>query len=94
MNLGEIQAGMAKLKGWSLEGQSIAREFEFDKFKDTIDFVNRVGQAAEIQEHFPTIMIEQNKVRLYLTTLEERGLSEKDFKLAEEIDKIGGPGGG
>lgn len=88
LTLAEIQAGMSKLKNWSLEGKAIAKEVEFENFKDAIDFVNRVAQVADAQGHFPTIMIEQNKVRLYATTPEENGLSEKDFNLAREIDKI------
>ena len=88
MNLGEIQMGMAKLKNWSLEGKAIAKELEFDNFKDAMDFVNRVAQVADAQGHFPTMMIESTKVRMYLTTVQENGLSEKDFGLAQEIDKL------
>lgn len=94
MNLGEIQMGMAKLKNWSLEGKAIAKEMEFDSFKEAVDFVNRVALVADTHGHFPTMMIESNRVRMYLTTSQESGLSEKDFKLAEEIDKLGELGEG
>lgn len=94
MTLAEIQAGMLKLKNWSLEGKAIAKEIELESFKDAVDFVNRIAQAADTHGHFPTIMIELNKVRIYTTTPEENGLSEKDFKLAAEIDKLEDSGEG
>lgn len=94
MTLADIQNGMTKLKNWSLEGKAIAKELEFESFKDAVDFVNRVAQIADMQGHFPTIMIELNKVRIYTTTPEENGLSEKDFRLAGEIDKLEDSGEG
>ncbi len=80
---------MSNLEGWSLEGESIVRDYEFKDFKEALDFVNKVGEIAEKQNHHPSITLDYNRVRLILTTHEEKGLSEKDFNVAEEIDRIG-----
>jgi 4a-hydroxytetrahydrobiopterin dehydratase len=51
-------------------------------------FVNRVARLAEAANHHPDIVIKYNKVRLTLTTHDEGGLTEKDFKLANKIDRL------
>jgi len=87
-SLAEIEQRMNKLRGWSLEGKSLAMELSFGSFKEAIDFVNRVAEISDRKNHHPTIIIEFDKVRLYLTTHEEKGVGEKDFDLAADIDKI------
>jgi 4a-hydroxytetrahydrobiopterin dehydratase len=79
---------MSKLKEWSLEGNSITKNFSFATFKEAIDFVNNVAEIANGLDHHPDILISFNTVRLSSTTHEEKGLSEKDIELAEKIDTI------
>ena len=88
ITLGEIQRRMQNLNNWALEEQSIVKDYSFPSFKEALDFVNKVGIIAEKQNHHPDILISYNKVRLILTTHSEKGLTEKDFKVAEEIDKV------
>jgi len=51
-------------------------------------FVNGVARLAEAANHHPDITISYNRVRLALTTHDEGGLTEKDFKLANRINKL------
>jgi 4a-hydroxytetrahydrobiopterin dehydratase len=88
LTLGEINQEMAFLSGWSLEGSSIAKSFEFTNFKESLDFVNKVGEVAEKQQHHPDVLINYNTVRLSLSTHSEGGLTKQDFQLAKEIDMI------
>lgn len=87
MSLHEIQIRMQKLKDWGLEGNNIMKEFHFADFKSALEFVNKIGEIAEKQEHHPLILLDYNIVRLSLTTHSEKGLTDKDFDLAEEVDK-------
>ena len=89
MNLARINERMSNLDGWSLEGECMVKDYEFKDFKEALDFVNKAGEIAEKHKHHPSITLDYNRVRLILTTHEERGLSEKDFNVAEDIDKIG-----
>lgn len=86
--LAKIQQRMSALKGWSLEINAIVKEVQFDDFKQSIEFVNRVSEIAERKNHHPSILIDYNLVRLTLTTHSDNGLTDKDFDTAEEIDKI------
>ena len=88
MNLQEIAERMEKLDNWSLEGNTIVKGFSFDNFMEALDFVNKVGKVAEEKGHHPNILIDYSLVRLVLTTHSVRELTEKDFEVAEEIDKI------
>ena len=86
--LGLINKYMCKLNNWSLEVDSIVKDFNFNDFNSALEFVNKVKETCEERGHFPGILINQNVVRLTLTTHEEKGLSSKDFEVAELIDKI------
>jgi 4a-hydroxytetrahydrobiopterin dehydratase len=67
--------------------------FAFKDFKDSIDFVNKVAEIANEQDHHPDIHIYYNKVRIELTTHKIKGLSENDFILAAKINSINVAGG-
>jgi 4a-hydroxytetrahydrobiopterin dehydratase len=89
MNLLDIQRRMSGLKDWALEtGNMIVKDIGFKDFKEAMAYVSKVGEVSEKHEHHPTILVDYNLVRLSLTSHKEGGLTDKDFALAEEIDKI------
>jgi 4a-hydroxytetrahydrobiopterin dehydratase len=53
-----------------------------------IEFVSKIAQAAESAGHHPDITINYNVVGIGLSTHSAGGVTEKDFGLAGEIDKI------
>ena len=76
---------------WRKQGQAIAREWTFADFAAALEFVNRVGEAAEAANHHPDILVHGwNKVRLELSTHSEGGITDKDVEMAREIDGIVG----
>lgn len=80
---------MAPSDQWRQEGESLARDLEFDDFKGAIAFVNRVADAAEEANHHPDILVHGwNKVRLTLTTHSEGKLTDNDRAMAETIDGL------
>lgn len=71
------------------KGDAITRELELADFARAIAFVNRVAELAERANHHPDILVHGwNKVRLTLSTHSEGGLTESDFALAGEIDRL------
>jgi 4a-hydroxytetrahydrobiopterin dehydratase len=84
----QIEAKLARVKGWKLQGKQISRLYVFEDFVHSIRFVNRVARFAESMNHHPDIDIRYNKVRLTLTTHDEGGLTMRDFSLAKKIDGI------
>ena len=53
-----------------------------------MDFVNQIARKAQKINHHPDIDIRFDKVKLTLTTHDAGGLTEKDFTLAGQCDKV------
>lgn len=88
MPLFEIEKRMSGLRNWALEVDSIVKDKVFRNFKEAMEFVNKVAEIAEKHNHHPAILVNYNNVRLALTTHSAKGLTSKDFEVAEEIDKL------
>lgn len=86
----EIAAALAQLPGWSrVDGRSaIAKKFQFADFNAAWGFMCRVALAAEKQDHHPEWCNVWNRVEITLSTHDAGGLSARDVKLAETIEKI------
>lgn len=66
----------------------LTREFTFGDFRQALDFVNRVGELAEQENHHPDLYLTYGKVRIDLWTHKVGGLHENDFVLAAKIDSL------
>jgi len=66
----------------------IEKEFNFNNFKEALDFTNKVGQVAESLNHHPGIFLTWGLVKITIWTHSESGLTENDFMLASKIDKL------
>lgn len=88
LNATQVKAALAKLPGWKRKGSIISRTYVFKDFPAAIKFVNKVAKLAEKAWHHPDIDIRWNKVTLALTTHDQGGLTNKDFKLARQFDRF------
>ena len=84
----EIEKELHALQGWMLEGKEIRKKFEKKDFVRAMGFVSSVALLAEKANHHPDIDIRWNTVTLALSTHSAGGLTEKDFNLAREIEKL------
>jgi 4a-hydroxytetrahydrobiopterin dehydratase len=84
----EVRRRLEGLDGWEQDGKAIKRQFKFEDFQGSVDFVNRITPAAEDLNHHPDIAISWNTVDLTLSTHSEGGLTENDFELAAQIDQL------
>lgn len=84
----QIDKELQSLNGWKQNGKEIEKEFELKDFVRSMGFVHSVALLAEKADHHPDIDIRWNKVKLVLSTHSEGGLTEKDFKLAKQIDAL------
>lgn len=71
-----------------LEGKRLERRYKFKNFKEAMQFVNKVAEVAEEQQHHPDIKIFYSLVTITLWTHAISGLSENDFIMAAKIDQI------
>jgi 4a-hydroxytetrahydrobiopterin dehydratase len=86
----QVQQRLADAERWQLgEGSSIVCDRTFADFVAAIAFVDRVAELAEAANHHPDILLHGwNKVRLTLSTHSAGGLTDADFELAAEIDRL------
>jgi 4a-hydroxytetrahydrobiopterin dehydratase len=84
----EAQSRLAGLSDWKIEAGELVKTFKFNDFRAALHFVNGVGELAEQAGHHPDIDIRYNRVRLALTTHDAGGLTQKDFDLATQAQKL------
>ncbi len=80
-----------EVPGWTLirDGtHKLTRLFKFKNFKESLAFVNKVGELAEEEGHHPDIKIVWNKVQLDLFTHAVGGLHENDFIMASKVNNM------
>jgi 4a-hydroxytetrahydrobiopterin dehydratase len=87
LSLVEAEQRIKSLKGWTLEGDAIRKQFTFNDFPAAIAFVNRLAPEAEKADHHPDILINYKRVTLTYSTHDEGGLTEKDFDGAAMADR-------
>ena len=84
----EVKTQLGRLSGWSQDGNQIKTVKTFSGFPDAIAFVNKLVDPAEAAGHHPDIEISYNKVTIRLTTHDAGGLTQKDFDLAMQINRL------
>ena len=86
LNPDEITAKLRTLPDWEQKGDTIAKQYTFKEFMDGIRFINRVAEIAERMDHHPDITVNYRRVTFTLSTHDQGGITEKDFKLADAIE--------
>ncbi|XP_042309569.1 pterin-4-alpha-carbinolamine dehydratase 2 isoform X1 [Sceloporus undulatus] len=78
-----------KATGWSelTERDAIYKEFTFKTFNQAFGFMTRIALQAEKMNHHPEWFNVYNKVQITLISHDCGGLTKRDVKLAQFIDK-------
>ncbi|KAM6196365.1 pterin-4-alpha-carbinolamine dehydratase 2 [Sarcoramphus papa] len=78
-----------KASGWSELGErdAIYKEFNFKNFNQAFGFMTRVALQAEKMNHHPEWFNVYSKVQITLISHDCGGLTKRDVKLAQFIDK-------
>lgn len=83
---------MKKLPQWKkVRGrEAIARTFTFADFSEAFGFMARAALEAEKMNHHPEWSNVYKRVEVTLSTHEAGGVTERDIRLAEAMDRIAG----
>lgn len=84
----EITGALETVTDWELQDDFITKEYEFEDFKEALEFVNKVGALAETADHHPDIIFGYGYAEVALTTHDSEGLTQLDFDLAKKIDAL------
>lgn len=82
----QIREKLAQLPGWEYKDNALSKLFRCKEFMNSIEFVNRVAEMAEAADHHPDILINYTRVTMVCTTHSEGGVTDKDVKLAANIE--------
>ena len=83
-----IQTQLAGVPGWTRDGNYIVKHYTFTNFVRAFGFMTSVALLAERADHHPEWSNVYAKVTIRLTTHDCRALSQRDFDLARQIDKL------
>ncbi len=74
---------------WKETKKGLYQEFTFKDFKQAFNFMTKVAELAEEQQHHPRWHNTWSKVDIWLTTHSENdSITDKDHRLADAIDNI------
>ena len=86
----KIKPYLSQLKlAWEVvEEKKIKYQFKFKDFREAMDFINKVAEIVEKENHHPDMCIYYNKVNITLWTHFISGLHENDFILAAKLENL------
>lgn len=91
MKIYNEETAITKLKefpNWNFNNNGIEKKFQFKNFSQALGFIVQLGVLAEKANHHPELFNVYNKVNIRLTTNDANGITDKDFDLAKNIDKL------
>lgn len=84
----EVRQRLTFFPEWEYRQGSLTREYVFEDFVEAWGFLSQVALLAERHNHHPEIWNVYNRVRLSWSTHEAGGITERDFTLVEEVDRV------
>ncbi len=85
----QITPLLGQLRGWEVTDKShLRKSWSFPDFNSALEFVNRVGELSERENHHPDLYFSWGKAQVELWTHKVNGLTENDFILAAKIDEL------
>lgn len=84
----EIAARLAaELPQWYAESGWIRRKYRTGSWKGTLMLVTTIGHLAEAAWHHPDLTVSYGFVIVKLTTHSAKGVTHRDFALAQKIEE-------
>jgi len=77
-----------ELPGWTLENGWLRRKYSTDGWPTTLMLLNAIAFVSEAAWHHPDLEVTWGKLWVKLKTHASGGITERDFALAREIEKI------
>ena len=84
----EITQRLAALAGWTVTDGKLHRSYRFADFVEAFGFMASIALIAERMNHHPEWSNVWNTVVIDLTTHDAGGITERDFALAVEMERV------
>jgi 4a-hydroxytetrahydrobiopterin dehydratase len=83
-----LNAAVAELPGWRIDGKKLHRQFQFNSFVEAFGFMSSVALVAESMGHHPEWFNVYNRVTVDLTTHDAGGITDLDLSLARRMNEL------
>lgn len=77
-----------KLPEWNFENGWIRKKYKTSGWKATLMVINTIGHLAEAGFHHPDLAASYAFVIVKLKTHSAKGITNKDFELAQKIEEV------
>ena len=88
----EIKELLSQIPSWKVFKEDnvnkIICSFVFLNYKDSLNFLNKVADLAEKEDHHPEIILEWGKVTVTWWSHKIKGLHKNDFICASKTDAL------
>lgn len=85
----EITDGLKSLPGWAYKDNKISKEFKFEDFMGSLNFINELAPYCQRLDHHPDVHIFYSKVLFELQRFDVGGkVTDKDFMVAHKIEEL------
>ena len=86
----QIAAALAALPGWRAQHGGLSVRYRFATFAAAVAFTMEIAKAAAAADHHPEWTVRYRVVDVATTTHDSGGVTERDVKLAEAINRLAG----
>ena len=83
-----VQGAAEDLKNWGNDGTRLFRTCEFDSETEMAAFIEDLKTVAVALKHDPDLVQDGTRLEIVTTTHDTGGLTELDFSLARETDRL------
>jgi 4a-hydroxytetrahydrobiopterin dehydratase len=73
---------------WKEKGGKLVKTYSFPTYQEVIDFVVKVSEVAEKQNHHPEMVVGHDTVKVMLFDHEKGEVSDKCYKFTKFIYKL------
>lgn len=85
----QITKKLLVFTGWEYTGEGVSKTYMLEGFIEAVEAINKIAVIAEHVVHHPDVSVHNyNKLTVFITSHDEGGVTEKDIKLAAEIEKM------
>ncbi len=89
LNQTELSAALERTPGWTVDGDRLTRDFNFDSYSGGAAFAVRVMILAEKMDHHPdSLTVTWKMVNVRFVTHSAGGLTALDFEAAQNINAM------
>lgn len=76
-----------QLPEWRLDDGRLRRDFPCEGWRASMLVANGIAHVAELAWHHPDLLVTWSGVTVWLTTHDAGGITERDFELADLIER-------